>query len=47
MKNEQSKYELWKIRRYKYSAGISYIADEISREQRARMPRPFLLTSSQ
>lgn len=47
MKNEKSKYELWKIRRYKHSAGISYIADEISREQRARMPRPFLLTSSQ
>lgn len=47
MKSEISKYELWKIRRYKHSAGISYIADEIGKEQHAKMPRPFVLTNCQ
>lgn len=47
MKSEISKYELWKIRRYKHSAGISYLAADIDSEQHARMPRPFLLTNSQ
>ena len=47
MKSEISKYELWKIRRYKHSAGISYIADEIGKEQHAKMPRPFELTNCQ
>lgn len=47
MKSEISKYELWKIRRYKHSAGISYIADEIAKEQCERQPRAFLLTNCQ
>lgn len=47
MSKEISKYELWKIRRYKHAAGISYIADEIGKEQHAKMPRPFVLTNCQ